>query len=97
MYFEGPDHLSRFKILFVYCEDPNFVITVAYKIQFVQSLLELDTSSSVAFKTARVINTTTTRYQGKYHRYFSGRMRSGCRKWLQANKQFFCQFSYIRM
>ena len=74
MYFEGPDHLSRFYILFVYCEDPNFVISVAYKIQFGskvnQWLLELDTSSSVAFKTARVINTTTTRYQGKYHGYF---------------------------
>ena len=25
MYFEGPDHLSRFYILFVHCEDPNFV------------------------------------------------------------------------
>ena len=38
----------------MYCEDPNFVISVAYKIQFGskvnQSLLELDTSSSVAFK-----------------------------------------------
>ena len=54
MYFEGPDHLSRFSILFVYCEDLNFVISVAYKIQFRskvnQLLLELDTSSSVAFK-----------------------------------------------
>ena len=38
----------------MYCEDPNFVISVAYKIQFGstvnQSLLELDTSSSVALK-----------------------------------------------
>ena len=55
MYFEGPDHLSRVQLLFVYCEDPNFVISVAYKIQFGskvnQLLLELDTSSSVAFKT----------------------------------------------
>ena len=54
MYFEGPNYLSRFKILFVYCEDPNFVISVAYKIQFGSKvnelLLELDTSSSVAFK-----------------------------------------------
>ena len=54
MYFEGPDHMIHFQILFVYCEDPNFVISVAYKIQFGskvnQSLLELDTSSSVAFK-----------------------------------------------
>ena len=37
-----------------YCEDPNFVISVAYKIQFRskvnQLLLELDTSSPVAFK-----------------------------------------------
>ena len=48
----------------MYCEDPNFVISVAYKIQFGskvnESLLELDTSSSV-----------TTRYQGAYHGYFS--------------------------
>ena len=54
MYFEGPDHLSHFQILFVYCEDPNFVISVAYKIQVgskdYQSLLELDAISSVAFK-----------------------------------------------
>ena len=54
MYFEGRDHFSRFLILFVYCEDPNFVISVAYKIQFGskvnQSPLELDTGSSVAFK-----------------------------------------------
>ena len=54
MYFEGPDQLSRFQILFVYCEDPNFIISVAYKIQFGskvnESHLELDTSSSVAFK-----------------------------------------------
>ena len=53
MYFEGPDYLSRFEILFVYYDNPNFVISVAYKIQFGskvnQSLLELDTSSSVAF------------------------------------------------
>ena len=73
MYFEGPDHLSHFLILFVYCEDPNYVISVTYKIQFGskfnQSLLELDTTSSL--RTARVINTTTTRYQEKYHGYFS--------------------------
>ena len=54
MYFEGPDHLSRFYILFVYCEDPSFDISVTYKIQFRskvnKSILELDTSSSVAFK-----------------------------------------------
>ena len=54
MYFEGPDHMSHFYILFVYYEDPNFVISAAYKIQFGskvnESLLELDTSSSVAFK-----------------------------------------------
>ena len=54
MYFEGPDYLSHFEILFVYCEDPNFVILVAYKIQFGSKVnqlpLELDTSSSVAFK-----------------------------------------------
>ena len=34
MYFEGPNYLIHFEILFVYCEDPNFVISVAYKIQF---------------------------------------------------------------
>ena len=54
MYFEGPNYLSRFLILFVYCEDPNFVISVTYKIQFGskvnESILELDTGSSVAFK-----------------------------------------------
>ena len=54
IYFEGPDHLIRFYILFMYCEDPNFAISVAYKIQFEskvnESLLELDTSSSVAFE-----------------------------------------------
>ena len=54
VYFEGPDDLSRFSILFVYSEDPNFVISVTYKIQFGskvnQLLLELGRSSSVAFK-----------------------------------------------
>ena len=38
----------------MYCEDPNFVISVTYKIQFGskvnQLLLGLDTSSSVIFK-----------------------------------------------
>ena len=29
------------------------------------------TTSSNTLRTARVINTTTTRYQGKYHGYFS--------------------------
>ena len=66
MYFEGPNYLSRsLNIIVCTCEDPNFVISVAYKIQFGSKvnelLLELDTTSSVAFKTARSINTTTTR------------------------------------
>ena len=41
----------------MYCENPNLVISVAYKIQFRskanESLLELDISSSVAFKNCK--------------------------------------------
>ena len=45
--------------------------------QAVQSLL----------RTARAINTTTTRYQGKYHGYFSV-------KWSQLNFQAFVSHIY---